>query len=204
VKTVVDFTTAKPSSTISIESKLKKRGIGFIDAPMTGGPKQADEGELNLAVGGDKSTFSKCQEIFKIIAKNIIYLGPSGSGNTAKLANNFLGMLNRCTTSALSLLVEKMGVPREKLYDFVSVSGGYSRGFEAQMRSIENNFPLTFALKLSLKDMRYVQELFSSRDMEYGVLNELTALYQGAADAGYGEEDNGAIHEYLRTNLSRE
>ncbi|HUV06312.1 MAG TPA: NAD(P)-dependent oxidoreductase [Spirochaetia bacterium] len=202
VRTVVDFTTAKPSSSQKIEPELAKRGIGFLDAPMTGGPKQADEGALNLAIGGNRQTFERCEGIFKVIAKNIIYVGPSGSGNILKLANNFLGMLNRCSTSALCLLVEKMGVSRQKLHDFVSVSGGYSRGFESQVQSIAKGFPLSFALKLSLKDIRYVQETFASQNMEYGILNDLASLYQGAADAGYGDRDNGTIYEYMKQALS--
>jgi len=123
----------------------------------------------------------------KGIAKNIILAGGPGSGNTLKLANNFFGMLNRTSTSAICALLEKMDVPRQKLYDFVSVSGGYSRGFEGQMQSMNKGFPLSFALKLALKDMRYAQEPFSSQDMEYGILNDLATLYQEAADAGFGD-----------------
>jgi 3-hydroxyisobutyrate dehydrogenase len=202
VKTVIDFTTAKPSSSRTVEAALKEKGIGFMDSPMTGGPQQADQGELHLAVGGNEESFKEYEPLFKIIAKDIIYAGSTGSGNVLKLANNFLGLTNRCNTAAVCHLVEKMGIPRKKLYEFISVSGGYSRGFESQMKSIENNFPLSFALKLSLKDMRYAQELFDSQKMEYTILNELTSLFQEAADAGYADEDAATIYRYLKQRLA--
>ncbi len=201
VKTVIDFTTAKPSSSRTVDTKLKEKGITFMDSPMTGGPQQADQGKLHLAIGGDEQSFKKNGPLFQTIAKDIIYVGPTGSGNIIKLVNNFLGLINRCNTSAVCHLVEKMGISRQKLYDFINVSGGYSRGFESQMKSIDKNFPLSFALKLSLKDMRYAKELFESQKMEYTILSELTSLFQEAADAGYADEDAGTIYKYLKQKL---
>jgi len=112
VKTVIDFTTAKPSSSRTVDTRLKEKGITFMDSPMTGGPQQADSGDLHLAIGGDEQSFKKNEPLFQTIATDIIYVGPTGFGDIIKLVNNFLGLINRCNTSAVCHLVEKICVMR--------------------------------------------------------------------------------------------
>ena len=199
VKIAVDFTTAKPDSTKKINEKLKKVGITFLDAPMTGGPQQADEAKLSLAVGGEKSVFLQMKPLFEKIAANIIYAGETGSGNVLKIVNNFMGILNRCTTSAVCLLVEKQKIPLSVLADFIRVSGGYSRGFDAQCQYIAaDEKKADFALALALKDLRYAKELFSGNRVSFEILDELVSLFTLADESGLGRKDMGAIVEYLK------
>ena len=199
VHTVVDFTTARPASTRRIEARMKTRGIVFIDSPMTGGPVQAEAAELHVAVGGDRNVFDGLQGLFGTLAKDIIYAGPPGSGNCLKLFNNFLGLLHRGATSFLCHLAEKMDIPREKLYEFVSVSGGYSRAFETQMKWImDDEHPLRFALALGLKDMRYTQEVAAAEGEKLAILDDWIDWLARAADAGYADKDVGSVYLHLK------
>jgi len=199
VRTVLDFTTARPDSTRKIHGILAERGIDLLDTPMTGGPPQAEAGELSLAVGGDEQVAARADALMRSVAKNVVYAGPAGAGNALKLMNNFFGILDRCVTAAACVLAEKADIPLQKLLDFVSVSGGYSRGFESEIRAVmEGDFELSFALELSLKDLRYMRELFASQGLELSVLNELAGLFERAADSGYAKRDVKAIYEYLK------
>ena len=199
VRRVVDFSTARPSSTRIIQAQLLGKGVAFLDAPMTGGPLQADAGEVNLAVGGDRETFEELKPVLESIAKNIVYSGPPGAGNSLKLINNFLGILSRSMASFASVLVDKLDIPQQKLYDFISVSGGYSRAFEKQMGWImDGKFPAGFALKLGLKDILYTQELANSEDQSLKILDDFVDLLTEAADAGFAEHDVGAVYQFLK------
>jgi len=199
VSVVLDFTTARPASTKHIYAELAKRNISVLDTPMTGGPQQAEEGALNLAIGGDRSVFIEIEPLLKCIAKNIVYCGPSGSGHTVKLLNNFLGMLNRCSSSAACLIAERAEIGREALLEFIRVSGGYSRGFESQLSMIlEDDFSPRFTSALALKDMRYLQELFKEKKLIYPIIDDLVSLLAETSAGGFSDMDMGAVYLYLK------
>jgi 3-hydroxyisobutyrate dehydrogenase len=198
VKQVVDFSTARPASTRAIREKLAAQGMGFIDAPMTGGPAQADQGALNLAVGCRAEEARELAPLFAKIAKNVVYAGAPGAGNVAKLLNNFLSILDRTATSCVSLLAQDNGLDLATVKEFISVSGGYSRGFQTEIESIlAGRFPLAFALEIALKDLRYASELAAAGGRSFTLLADLQALLAAAAEAGYGKKDLNAVHQYL-------
>ncbi len=198
VRQVVDFSTAKPSSTRAIRDKLAAQGIGFVDAPMTGGPPHADQGALSLAVGATAEEARDLAPLFAAIAKNVVYAGAPGAGNVAKLLNNFLSILDRSAASCVSLLAQDNGIDLAVIKEFISVSGGYSRGFQTEVEAImADRFPLGFALELALKDLRYAQELAASSGRSFALLADLEALLAAATAAGYGKKDLNTVYQHL-------
>jgi 3-hydroxyisobutyrate dehydrogenase-like beta-hydroxyacid dehydrogenase len=198
VKQVVDFSTARPASTRAIREKLAAQGIGFVDAPMTGGPPQAEQGALNLAVGCRAEEAGDLARLFAAIAKNVVYAGAPAAGNVAKLLNNFLSILDRSAASCVSLLAQDSGVDLAVIKEFISVSGGYSRGFQTEIEAImADRFPLGFALELALKDLRYASELADSSGRSFALLRELSALLTAATEAGYGRKDLNTVYQHL-------
>jgi 3-hydroxyisobutyrate dehydrogenase len=194
----VDFSTARPASTRAIREKLSGLGIGFVDAPMTGGPPHAEKGELNLAVGATAAQARDLAPLFGVIAKNVVYAGAPGAGNVAKLLNNFLSILDRSAASCVALLAQDSGVDLAVIKEFISVSGGYSRGFQTEIESITaDRFPLGFALELALKDLRYASELAASSGRSFALLRELEALLSAATTAGFGKKDLNTVYRYL-------
>lgn len=191
---VVDLSTSYPISTRMLATKLKARGIDFLDAPMTGTPVQANSGELNLMVGGEKAVYERCQPVFQAIAKNIFYAGPSGHGNIVKLINNFLGQLTNAGLAEVLPLAAKAGVSLQALYDVVKVSGGYSRWFEGLVPAVgRREFPVTFHLKLAHKDMAYVAALGRELGMPLPMTNSLLSVMDIARAQGLGDEDCKAL-----------
>ena len=198
VKLVIDFSTTMPDSTQKISEILKGKGIEMLDTPMGGGPKQAAEGSLMIAVGGDKAVYEKYLPILKCVAGPIVYMGKSGSGHATKLINNFLGILNQATASASYLLCDKLGIDRKNLYDFISVSGANSKGFQSQSDKIfDGTFPVAFALDYATKDLNYARELFNSNGIKFEVVDDIAMLFTAAQTEGYGKQDVGTIHKYL-------
>ena len=202
IKVVIDFTTALPDSTQKIAGLLEKKGIAMLDAPMTRGPKQAEEGTINLVVGGPQQVFETYRPLLESVSACIVFAGPAGSGNTVKLMNNFMSLMTRAAGSLTALLIQRKGVSLEAFKDFISVSGGNSAGFQAVMRSImEDDFSPSFALRLAHKDLKYNKMVFE--DSENELLDVTLKYYREAEEAGYGDADTNAIYQSLKAQLDR-
>ncbi|MFA7671401.1 MAG: NAD(P)-dependent oxidoreductase [Sphaerochaetaceae bacterium] len=190
VKLVIDFSTALPSSTKMIAKKLKEKNIEMLEAPMTGGPVEADKGVIRVAVGGERELFEKYKPLFEKISSLIVYGGNTGSGHTIKLLNNFLASLNIIGSSGVLILAEKLKIEQDALASFVTNSGGNSWGFNTVLTKVrDNDFKRNyFALKLAAKDMRYNKEVFEELG-EFPLLDELQAVMSEALERGFGDGD---------------
>lgn len=201
VHTVIDFTTAHPDSTKRIGSELEKMKIRFMDAPMTGGPKQAEQGELGLAVGGPRELFETYTPLFATIAKHFQYAGPLGSGNVLKLINNYLSIMNTCAASAVYAMIEQSDIEKDAFYEFISKSGGDSKGFQNIMTRIrKQEFPMGFALKLAHKDISYMKDLFD-RSGGFPIFSGTCAVMDQAMDEGYGERDMREVYFNIKEHV---
>lgn len=188
--TVIDLSTSLPSSTRMLAARLRERRIEMLDAPMTGGPKQAAEGELNLMVGGEKAVYEKSLPTFRLIAKNVFYVGGTGSGHIVKLINNFLGQLNNAGIAEVLPLAVKCGIDVETMYDVIRVSGGYSRTFEGMVPAIcRRDITVTFQLKLCHKDLSYMSALGKEQNVPLPLVNSTLQVFDLAKACGLGEEN---------------
>jgi 3-hydroxyisobutyrate dehydrogenase-like beta-hydroxyacid dehydrogenase len=113
-----------------IAAEGKERGIRLLDAPVSGAKPGAETGTLTIMVGGDKEAFKECRSIFEAMGKNIYYLGSAGMGETCKLVNNFLHILNLSVLAEGLALARRVGLEPENLLDVVKVSSGNSWAVE--------------------------------------------------------------------------
>ena len=109
-----------------IAAEGKEKGIRVLDAPVSGAKPGAEGGTLTIMVGGDKGAFEECHPIFEAMGENIFYLGSSGTGETCKLVNNFLHILNLAVLSEGIALARRVGLELEALLNIVKVSSGGS------------------------------------------------------------------------------
>jgi len=191
---VIDLSTSLPASTRMLADRLRERKIGMLDAPMTGTPVQANAGELNLMIGGEKAVYERCLPIFRAIAKNIVYCGGASHGNIVKLINNFLGQLTNAGLAEILPLAAKAGVDMKALFDVVKVSGGWSRWFEGAVPAIcKRDFKVSFHLKLAHKDMGYVSALGREYNMPLPMVNQLLSVLDIAKASGLGDENTTGL-----------
>jgi len=109
-----------------IAAEGKEKGIRCLDAPVSGAKPGAEAGTLTIMVGGDKEAFEECCPVFEAMGKNIFYLGSAGMGETCKLVNNFLHILNLAVLSEGIALARRVGLETETLLNVVRVSSGGS------------------------------------------------------------------------------
>jgi 3-hydroxyisobutyrate dehydrogenase-like beta-hydroxyacid dehydrogenase len=122
--TVVDLSTSSPASTRKIEALLQDRGIGYLDAGISGGAAAAEAGTLTLMVGGSESDLARVQPWLETFASKIVYVGPSGAGHVAKLLTNFLNAVALSATAEVMVAGKKAGLDLAILLDVLNSSSG--------------------------------------------------------------------------------
>ena len=189
--TVIDLSTSLPTSTTAIAKALHDKGLHMLDAGMTGGPKQSEEGKLGLMVGGDRNVYDSFLPIFRCIARNIFYVGPSGCGHMVKLINNFLNLVNQVAMCEILPVAAKQGVDLDALYGVISQGGGNSWAFENKAPLIlARDFDVTFRLALCHKDMEYVARVGRELKCPLPMANAALGVYDLAMASGMGDDQN--------------
>ncbi len=121
---IIDMTTGEPEITRKISNSLEEKEINFIDAPVSGGPKGAHQGNIAVMVGGTESQFAEIKPIMDDISSNIFYAGKIGSGHSIKAGNNLLNLICRMATFEVISLLVKDGVDPKKAVEIIQKSSG--------------------------------------------------------------------------------
>lgn len=165
---IIDATSADPVSTKKLAGLLEEKEIDLIDCPVSGGVVGAANQTLSIMVGGKRETFEKCRPILETLGDpdKVMYIGPSGSGDMIKCANNFLSACCAAATTEAVAVCGKAGINPEIAVKVISSSGGSSN---ASTNKFPNLFfqgkKWNFALELMYKDIG----LFNSAAKEFNI-----------------------------------
>jgi len=190
----IDMSTVSPDTTLAMAARVKEKGIAYLDAPVSGSVKPAEDGQLIILVGGNQVDFERAKPVFDSLGKSATLLGDNGAGNYAKLAiNAFLGITVQGLAEAV-IFAKKHGIGPEQLLPLIN-EGGVGSGITRIKTPgiIHGNYAPAFALKLLAKDIRLARE--QGMDTPAGVT--LSEALNGAVKEGLGDEDMMAILKYL-------
>jgi 3-hydroxyisobutyrate dehydrogenase len=205
---IIDMSTIAPDASRAFASRCAAQGVLFLDAPVSGGSTGAEAGTLSIMVGGDQQAFEASRPVLESMGskEKIFYVGPSGSGEVVKVANNLLcGAIAAASAEAMVLGV-KAGVDVESLAKIIGVSSGASWQLSTvfPLRVYNGSFQPGFMTDLLYKDLGLALDLGAAN----GVPLELTALtremYARARDAGYGRADYSAVIKLLEEQAGTE
>lgn len=154
---IIDMSTVRPRTSAGLFNVGRKSGIAVLDAPVSGSLPQAEQGQLVIFVGGERSVYDRCAPIFKELGKAAFYMGPSGTGTSAKLcANTLLGLGLQALGEAVAL-GERAGVPRERLLEALADTAVISPSQRSKFDNItRDDYPATFPLRLMYKDFSLI------------------------------------------------
>ncbi len=186
--TWVDLSTNDLDCARQLARLAESRGVGLLDAPVTGGAEGAAAGTLSLLVGGDAAVHHRCVPLFEVIGDRYDLLGPHGAGYVAKISQVMLCYLNSvCLTEALMLGV-KGGVDPAKMLDIVQHSTGRSYVADRYGPELLNGgYDNTFDLGLAVKDLCLALGLAEQVGARLPFTAEVGRLYDAAeAEFGYG------------------
>src|SRR5699024_7707689 len=183
-KTIIDLSTSYPFITQNIYKEFKAQHLEFSDASISGTPNQAKNGEITLLFGGDKDTYDNNLNIMSSFSKKVHYMGSSGSGNIAKLINNYLAVMYDVLYAEIFPFAEYLGMDTSYSFKVIGESGVDSRLYRtAGKQIVEKNFNLNFSLDLALKDLNYVKNMHEEMDVPSHVLDgAINLLTLGTTD----------------------
>lgn len=191
---IADMSTVSPETTRALSAKFSTRDIPYLDAPVSGSVKPAEEAQLVIMVGGEEAAYHQVKPVFDALGKLSVYLGESGKANVAKLGVNlFLGIVTQGLAEAV-LFASTNGVPPEQLLPLINASavgGGLTRLKTENI--LHNDFKAAFALRLLTKDIRLATE----NGMNTPVGKSLYDTLNAAVSQGYGEQDMIVLLKYL-------
>jgi 3-hydroxyisobutyrate dehydrogenase len=196
---LVESSTVKPEWIAELAGHAKARGLHLLDAPVTGSRVQAQEGELIFLVGGEAAVLERVRPALEAMSKEIVYLGPSGSGARMKLINNFLSGVQVASLAEGLSWIERSGLDRELALKVLRSGAPGSPLLGAiSGRMVEAKYDVNFLLSLMEKDLRYAAIDAATLGIDLRTAKTAETRFHEAVDAGYGDKDMSAVVEPLR------
>lgn len=196
---VIDCSTIAPSAARSTAARLAARGVGFVDAPVSGGSEGALAGTLAIMCGGTSGDVARARPVLEAIGRTITHVGPAGAGQVAKAVNQVIIAGTYQSVAEGLVLAARLGVDPRRV--IAAVSGGAAQSWILDHRAgnvVEDRYPLGFRMRLHRKDLRIA--LDAAR--EQGAVLPLAALVAGVEDRliseGCGDEDVSAVARAVR------
>jgi len=153
----VDMSTVSPSLSRRMHGRARENNVFVLDAPVSGTVTVAEQGQLVMFVGGDRSAYERCLPVLQVLAREAHYMGPSGSGTTMKLcANTLLGLGIQALAEAVAFGL-KAGLKRERLVEVLATTAVVSPSQKSKLDNVRNeSYPPAFPLRLMFKDYRLI------------------------------------------------
>jgi 3-hydroxyisobutyrate dehydrogenase-like beta-hydroxyacid dehydrogenase len=191
---IIDTSTVDPQSTRLNAALARESAVGYLDAPVLGRPQSC--GKWTIPVGGDEGDFKKIENILKVIAAKVVYVGPSGNADTIKLLNNMmLGVTNMITVEILAVAA-RLGIDPALVYETIAKSGAASVSnmfIELGPKVLKRDFTPVFTIDFMFKDMDLGIQMSQNAGATPVVTLAAQKFNELAREKGLGGEDTGAI-----------
>jgi 3-hydroxyisobutyrate dehydrogenase len=171
---LIDCSTVDVDSARHVGAQAAEMGLGFVDAPVSGGIGGASGGTLTFMTGGTDAAFTAASPLFDIMGQKAVHCGEAGAGQAAKICNNMILGATMIATCEAFALADKLGLDRQKMFDVVSTSSGYSWSMNAYCPApgvgpqspADNDYTPGFAAELMLKDLGLSQQAAEAVDAD--------------------------------------
>ena len=195
---VVDMSSVTPEESRSFSTRLKDRGVGFLDAPVSGGEPKAIDGTLAFMVGGSQDDFQRAWPYFQAMGASALLVGPCGCGSTAKLANQIIVNLTIAAVSEALVLATKAGADPEKVYQ--AIRGGLAGSTVLDVKApmmLARNFVPGGKISINLKDIKNVMSSAHAMDVPLPLTAQLLEIMQSLKVGGHLDDDHAGIVQYF-------
>ena len=203
-----DCSTVDVDSARAVAEQAAAAGLGALDAPVSGGVGGAAAGTLTFMAGGSDEAFAKVKPLFDVMGQKAVHCGAAGAGQAAKICNNMILGVTMIATCEAFALADKLGLDRQKMFDVVSTSSGYSWTMNAYCPApgvgpkspADNGYKPGFAAELMLKDLRLSQQAATSADADTPMGQLAAALYEQfvEAEGGRGMDFSAMLPRFER------
>jgi 3-hydroxyisobutyrate dehydrogenase len=198
---LVESSTVTPAWIAELAGLAAERGLHLLDAPVTGSRVQAEGAQLTFLVGGDAAVLDRVRSVLAAMSKEIVLLGPIGSGARMKLINNFLCGVQIASLAEGMAWIERSGLDLELALKVLKNGAPGSPLLGAiSARMVEAKYDVNFLLSLMDKDLRYATADAATLGVDLRTAKTAETHFAEAASAGYAEKDMSAVIEPLRAH----
>ncbi|HUO70742.1 MAG TPA: NAD(P)-dependent oxidoreductase [Solirubrobacteraceae bacterium] len=213
---VVDCSTIGPSATREIASRLAERGIGMVDAPVTGSSPRAQDGTLTIMAGGEPADFERARPLLDVMGQTVVHCGPLGHGQMVKLINNAVAATNAATLGQALVLGARAGVDLDALVEVMRAGSGASTMLELKAEPMRTHDYTTlfkversgsgeevrelkpyFKLEHMLKDVRLCLEEGQAVGAPFAFAALTREILSAAMGRGHGDHDFASLIDVL-------
>lgn len=194
----VDTSTISPAATKALAERLAERNMHMLDAPVSGGSEGAADGTLSIMVGGEADQVARAMPFFEAMGKTITHVGGHGAGQTVKLVNQILVVVNMLAVSEALTFAEAGGLDLEKTLE--AVTGGAAGSWMLANRGpqcLQRDWRPGFTIDLQLKDLRLALAAADELGVPLLGAGACFHLYRSLQRDGLGSEGNHALLKAL-------
>jgi len=191
---VVDCSTVSPAETTAVAARLAERGIGFVDAPVSGGSEGAERGTLTVFAGGEEADVERARPILEAFSGRVTHLGPPGAGQVAKAVNQVMIAGTYASVGEGIALAQAAGLPADALVQ--ALAAGAAASWVLDNRSanmIADSYPLGFKVGLHRKDLGIALDEAARHGLALAVAQLVAEQEDGLIADGHGNEDVSAL-----------
>jgi 3-hydroxyisobutyrate dehydrogenase-like beta-hydroxyacid dehydrogenase len=194
----VDMSTIAPADTRRIGAALAERGIGFVDAPVTGSSPKAEDGTLTIMAGGSEADFARAEPLFEVMGELVVHVGELGQGQIVKLINNAVAATNASTLAQALVVGKATGVDLEALVTIMGGGSGGSTMLTLKAKPMRtHDYATLFKLEHMLKDVRLCLEEGQAAGVPFPAAAQTREVLTAAMGRGLGDADFAAIVEVV-------
>jgi 3-hydroxyisobutyrate dehydrogenase len=197
---VIDCSTIDPAASRGFAARLATHGVGFVDAPVTGGSEGARNATLAILVGGDPVHVERARPVLAAIGRTITHFGPVGAGQSAKAVNQVILAGTYLAVAEGLVLALKAGLDPELVVAALSAGAAQSWVLENRSgRMLANDYPLGFRVALHLKDLGIALSLARETGAVLPVAALAAQLEAGLVAQGHADDDMSALARTIRS-----
>jgi 3-hydroxyisobutyrate dehydrogenase len=203
---LIDCSTTDVDSARAVAEAARKRGLHFLDAPVSGGVAGAEAGTLTFMAGGEGTAVELARPVLLAMGKNVVHTGASGSGQAAKICNNLILGITMIGVSEAFVLAEQLGLSADKLFAVSSTSSGQCWSLTSYCpvpgpvpaAPSNRDYQPGFAAKMMLKDLRLASDAAEKHKQAIELGDLAKRLYERFVQEGSGDLDFSAIIQAIR------
>jgi 2-hydroxy-3-oxopropionate reductase len=201
---IVDTSTMLAADASGIAADLAAYRVGFLDAPVSGGVRGAESGQLAIMVGGSVADFDRAHPVLACLGKTVVHCGPVGAGQIAKACNQVVVMATHESIAEALVLAEASGLDPWRVREVLMGGYGASPILEIQgPRMLNRDFAPGGRARFHLKDIAAIRALATDADLDLPVFKAAARQFERLVDAGGGDLDNSAVITMLEPPVAR-
>jgi len=189
--TIVDHTTTSATLAQEMYAAAKEYSVGYLDAPVSGGEAGAVNGQLSCMIGGDDNHLNNVASILDSYCRNVIHIGESGSGQIAKMANQFCIAGTLAGLSEAITLLKNSNINTDQV--FQAIKGGAAQSWQMDNRfgtMTQGKFDFGFAIDHMIKDLKYALQLADQQQWQPEISRQILSWYESLSKEGHSTHDN--------------